>query len=335
MSDFYKQCGGRVISEWPTQMSLMDGGPQINFGMLPEKARFNLLHQSKPTFHQSFPHLANKWTGQTVNHWLAVKKVLGDKADSLKQYQVRGSCGGRAGAACGDFVQCIMIASGQWPAESFKRVSHAAVYFLARKLGGMLEGNWQDDNTDGVAPGSVQEALARLSGFVQRDEIGDDNYYGQGSDDLACKLGAGLLPDLAKRIIEYGGDNKLAYYPVQSAQELADGLLAGGMGLGCDSQGFKDQRDADGICAPYGRWDHYHIRFGVGEVGSRRRRGFDYFQSWDDLSPTGLTFPDLPSNSFKVDWATMEKQIRTGKWCVVTGFQPWQPVDIFNFDWIF
>ena len=78
------------------------------------------------------------------------------------------NCGGRAGSATIDFIQHILIASGK--RAKFRRASHAALYFLARKKYNMLGGRWDRDNNDGVARGAITEAL-KMYGEVTREEI--------------------------------------------------------------------------------------------------------------------------------------------------------------------
>lgn len=243
------------------------------------------------------------------------------------------NCGGRAGSLTGDLVQCILGAAGK-QRFTFQRVSHASLYFLARKLYDMLNGSWQDDNNDGVASGSIPEAMKRF-GVCNRDEIGDRKYYGEGSDDLACQLGAGMLPELQKKILQLAGDNLITdWYPVRSAQELADGIAAGGIGLGSDGQGFTMTRDSDGFCSPSGTWQHYQVRASVGVYNGRK--GFGYAQSWGVNVPDGPLLPGHPSNCFGVDFNVQDRIVRSGRWVVVFGWVPW---DLQNeptlIDWIF
>lgn len=231
------------------------------------------------------------------------------------------NCGGRAGSATIDFVQQILIASGK--RAKFHRASHAALYFLARKKYNMLGGRWTSENNDGVAQGAIPEALKEY-GEVTREEIGDINYYGDGSDDLACKLGAGLLPDTQAKIIQLGADNICTEWtPVTSAQELADGIAAGGIGIGADGQGFTMQRDGKGFCRPSGTWQHYQIRVSVLGENDYGQKGFGYWQSWGKTTPDGPKLANHPGNCFGVDWDTQDRVCRNGAWAVVFGFPLW------------
>lgn len=328
-ASIFLRCGGRPVV--PTHLvgsvqGVADLAPKDvlwNFGVKPPTTTSYNLVRAKPSFHQRYPKLKGKWDGKsTINHWDAIRAVMGDKAEDLIQYQVRGTCGGRAGSFCMDAVQCVLLAS---KAKSFKfhRVSHAAVYYFARKLAGMLSGNWRDENNDGVASGSVPEAMSRM-GLVEREEDNDTNYYGQGSDDLACQLGSGGDSSLASKLIQLGKDRLITdWSPVHSAQELADGIASGGVGVGSDNQGFTMTRDKDGFCRPQGSWSHYQVRISVGDLAGSGRMGFGYNQSWGRDTPDGPKLKGHPGNCFGVDFGVQDQIIRSGDWAVVFGFNVW------------
>lgn len=304
-----------------------------NFGVAPKTEAVRTMLEKKTSFYERFPKLVGKWDGKTtVNHWDSINKVLGDKATDLIQMQPRGTCGGRAGSFTMDALQCILIAAGK--NAKFHRVSHAAVYYVARKLYNMLSGSWTDDNNDGVASGSVPKALEQM-GIVQREEDTDANWYGNGSDDLACKLGCGLLPDIASTIIKDGADTLLtSWQPVKSAQELADGIAAGGIGLGSDGQGFTMNRDKDGFCRAMGTWQHYQVRTSVGVFNGRK--GFGYNQSWGKETPTGPLLVGHPGNCFGVDFDVQDRIIKSGDWSVAFAFPLWDlEDDKVNVNWKF
>lgn len=309
-----------------------------NFGVQPETAAVTAMIQASRNFHDVFPQHRGKWAGMgkpAINHYKAAVKVLGeDGAKKLIQKQPRGTCGGRAGSAAGDFVQLIAIAAGK--PIVFRRCSHAAIYFAARKKYGMLGGDWRDDGNDGVASGSVPEALGDVCGYVTRDEDGDTNYYGDGSDDLACKLGAGLLPDLAAKILEVGRDNMVVErYIVRSADEAADAVAAGGYLIGSDSQGFNMTRDRYGFCSPQGVWQHYQGRCGVERFDSTRD-GFPYFQSWGTDSTGGPLLPGYPPNVHGVDYAVQDQIIKSrgARWEAIFGFPEFEVAKGVDLPWM-
>jgi hypothetical protein len=302
---------------------MMGGGEEVswNFGVRPAPDMIVDMIRAKPTLYSAYPNIQGRWDGKTVNHWDAIlKNYSGDwtKAEELIQNQPRGSCGGRAGSFTIDAVQHIMIASGK--RAKFHRASHAAVYYFARRLNGWIgSGNWKDENNDGVASGSVPKALASI-GVTNRDESNDPKWYGQGSDDIACQLVCGMHPALEAKIIELAADNVVTdWSPISSAQELADGIAAGGVGIGSDSRGFSTTRDSEGCCKPSGTWHHYHVRVSVQTLPSGRKV-FGYNQSWGKNNPTGPKLVGHPGNCFGVDWDVQDSVIRNGHWAVVFGF---------------
>lgn len=330
--DLFRANGGRCFVPMRATGSDTEPEPIWNFGVLPETPAVSDLIQAKPSLHARYPALIGKWDGtSTINQWDAVRRALTNPEDLIQQ-QPRGTCGGRAGSFTIDVVQCIMIALGK--RVKFHRASHAAVYYMARKLYGDIGGNWQDENNDGVPSGSVPEALTRL-GVTDREESHDPNWYGNGSDDVACQLAAGMQKALASEILIAAKDNVVTEWaPVTSAAELADGIAAGGVGIGSDTQGFTMTRDAQGFCKPSGRWDHYQVRMSIGVYGGRR--GFGYNQSWGRTTPGGPLLPGHPGNSFGVDYDVQDRIIKSGRWAVIFGFTPFEleagGVDI---DWMF
>lgn len=297
-----------------------------NFGVKPETEEVTQIVRARPPLYAQFPNMQGRWDGKTtVNHWEAIlKNYNGDwtKAEELIHYQPRGTCGGRAGSFVGDAVQHILIGTAK--RAKFLRTSHAAVYYFARKIHNMLGGDWRDEGNDGVASGSVPEALVRM-GYANREEAKDAAWYGPGSDDLACQLAAGMHKDLARQLEEAAKDNLItAWAPVTSAQELADGIASGGVGIISDTQGYSMSRDANGFCRPQGTWYHYHVRISVLGTDQYAKKGFGYNQSWSKNTPSGPRLKGHPGNCFGVDWDVDDRNCRTGRAAVVFGFNLWQ-----------
>ena len=226
------------------------------------------------------------------------------------------NCGGRAGSRGAEILQCLMIGSGK--RAKWKAVSHAWLYYLARKKYGML------GRGDGVAGGSIPEVMAE-SGLLHRAEAGDPEQAGARSDDVAGRWGAGRLSSSeAQAFLKLSSDNLVtARVRVRTAQELADGIASGGVGVGSDSQGYTMERDSDGFCSPRGTWYHYHVRSGVGLLGPRKRKGFAYDQSWGDTTPGGPPLEGWPGNCFGVDWDVQDECCRRGEWDVLFAFDLW------------
>lgn len=285
-----------------------------NFGVLLPTDASRADAAARPYLYDRFPNLRGAWDGKAqVNHHEAVRKVLG--SDLRAQMQPRGTCGGRAGSRGLELLQCVLMASGK--RAKFHYVSHAWLYYLARKKYGMLRGG------DGVAGGSIPEVMGE-GGCLNREESGDANPYGPGSDDLAVAWGGGRLSAAdAEKFSRLAADNLVtAKVRVRSAQELADGIAAGGVGVGSDNQGFTMTRDADGFCRPSGSWSHYQVRSGV-RVTPGGRKGFDYNQSWGDNVPDGPLLPGCPNNCFGVEWDVQDRLCKNDEWDVLFGFDLW------------
>lgn len=334
-AEIFKAHGGRPILPMGAR-SIDEVHPldvTWNFGIAPSTNESTAMVQATPTFKSALPNLVGAWDGTTnVNHHDAVRKVLGK--DIRAQKQPRGTCGGRAGSRSSEILQCILIATGQ--RAKFHYVSHAAIYYAARKKYGMLRGNPNDDSLDGVAQGSVPEILGEF-GLVTRDADGDANDYGDGSDDLACKWGAGVIDAATAQHLASLGAEAIVTKKVraESAQDCADGLAAGGVVCQADGQGYTMERDDEGFCSPQGTWQHYQTRSGVRRT-PRGRKGFDYNQSWGDDAPSGPLLPGCPSNCFGVDWDVQDQLCHDGVVDILFAFPLWDlekgPVDL---PWVF
>ncbi len=277
--------------------------------------------------HQRFPGLAGRWDGKTqVNHHEAARRVLG--ADIKAQQQPAGTCGGRAGSRGLELLQCVLVASGK--RAKFRYVSHAWLYYLARREYGML------GRGDGVAGGSVPEVMAKY-GCLGRGEAGDPEQAGPRSDDIARRWGAGKMAEAEEaRLLGLASDNLVtAMVRCGSAQECADGLASGGVIVQSDGQGYEMTRDSEGVCRAVGRWGHYQVRSGV-RVTPSGRKVFDYNQSWGEDTPDGPALPGTPGNCFGVEWDVQDRLCREGEVHCLFGFDLWDlekgSVDL---DWVF
>lgn len=316
--DLLISCGGQPIYVSGAGPEDAAGDPvnavaAYNFGVQPDLA-LKGTRRMEATLHQRFPALGGKWDGKTtVNHHDAVRKVLGK--DIQAHNQPTGTCGGRAGSRGAEILQTVMIATGK--RAKFRYVSHAWLYYLARKKYDML------GRGDGVAGGSIPEVM-ETGGLLHREEAGDPEMAGRSSDNVAGAWGAGRMSSNdATRLAELAKDNLItARVRVSSAQELADGIASGGVGIGSDGRGFTMTRDSEGVCQPQGTWYHYQVRSGV-SVTPRGRKIFHYNQSWGDTTPSGPLLPGCPGNCFGVEWDVQEEVIRNGEWDVAFAFDLW------------
>lgn len=284
-----------------------------NFGLMAITTEGEQNRETRPYLYDALPQAQGAWQGQAVNHHEAARRVLGRNLPA--HLQPWGTCGGRAGSRSAELLQLVKIAMGV--SAEYKDVSHAWAYFLARRKYNMLRGG------DGVAGGSIPEALEE-GGYLTREESGDLSFAGRGSDDLAVKWGGGgLRGDELERFLTLAKDNLLVKrVRVRSAQELADGLAIGGVGICSDGQGYSMQRDSRGICRPQGTWWHYHVRSGVRRI-SQGVDIFQYDQSWGDDTPGGPLLEGCPGNVFGVEWAVQDRLCRSGEVDVLFDMQLW------------
>jgi hypothetical protein len=312
IDEFMRLSGGTNIHGDPAH----DAPESIvwNFGVAPSVMGSSDDRDAAQSLYGRFPNLQGKWDGKTsINHHEAARKVLG--TDLKAHQQPRGTCGGRAGARGLELLQLILIANGK--RAKFSPVSHAWLYFLARRDYNMLRGG------DGVPDGSIPVVMEKY-GCLTRTEANDPEQAGPRSDDVAVKWGGGgLSADAVAKLTKEASDNVVtARVRVRSAQELADGIAAGGVAICSDAQGFTMTRDGDGFCSPSGTWYHYHVRSGI-VVTPRGRKGFVYDQSWGDKTPSGPLVNGCPPNCFGVDWDVQDRLCRSGSVDVVMGFDLW------------
>jgi len=299
-----------------------------NFGLwVPPDEPRPRVGATDPTLYQTFPDVQGLWDGKTtINHELAARKVLGDWLPAHAQRS--GTCGGHAGGGGAELLQCVLIALGK--RGVFKPVSHAWLYYLARREFGMI------GRGDGVAGGSIPPAMSKY-GVLHRQESDDPRWDGAEVDRVADAWGAGRLGRAdGDRLAGLARDNLVtSSAPVRSAAELADGIAAGGVGVCSDVQGYTMSRDADGFCRPQGTWAHYHVRSSV-VVLPNGRKGFGYRQSWGKSIPSGPPLDGHPPNTFGVDWNLQDRLCRSGEVHVVFGMPLWEEIPSpRDMNWVF
>lgn len=275
------------------------------------------VKDTRPSFGDVAPALAGRWDGKTrINAHASCRKVLGKDLDP--QFQPRGSCGGRAGSGALDVLQCNLITAGA--RSNFQRVSHAWLYYLARREFNMLGGG------DGVAGGSIPPVMMKY-GSLARAECGDDNYYGEGSDDLAVALGGGRRKPPESWFALAADSIAKHSAPIRTRQEAGDGLLAGGTIVLSGTQGFTMERNGDGCCAQRGTWYHYLFFTGVGLTPSGRI-AWDYNQSAGRNTPSGPLREGCPGNVFGIYDDAFQSMLDLGEGHLLYGWDGWDPSDI-------
>jgi hypothetical protein len=244
-----------------------------------------------PRFEMAAPHLSGTGEGKSAFLWEAVIKVLGKHMAA--QQQPRGTCVSRGWSRATDYLECVEIALlGE--AEEFKYISHAAVYGMAKEIGGDL--SYQDGAVGAWAAKAVSEW-----GTVTNDDAQDRD---AGYDDLAVQWGGKGCP---QKIKDLAKDHKVGTVTMVSTAEQARDMICNGYPVSCCSgQGFSMTRDSEGHCRAQGSWAH--CMFWSAYDDEKRR--FCIEQSWGQNTPSGPLYKGQPDNSFWADWDTCDRMLR-------------------------
>lgn len=311
------------------------GDAVVNFGIIGEPGRPGVALPASAFPRRDFdvvaPQFDGRWDGKTTICIPEMFRRVTGK-DPAIQYQVNGTCGGRAARNVINNVQAVMIGAGK--KAKFRPASHAWPYFLARLEYNMLRPSGPRGIGDGVASGSIPSVLAKY-GALHAEEAKDTADYGPGSDALAIAWGAGN-PRPPKELFDAARDNgDFDWADCRSARNVADALAAGGCIIASDQHGFTEERDKDGFCQLNGVWYHYHTINGV-VVTRSGRKGFSYEQSWNLHSPRGsnlLMDGAFPANNFGIEWDAMDDICRKGRVAALFGFKLWDADNTPEIDW--
>jgi hypothetical protein len=228
--------------------------------------------------------LGGTGAGQTVLLYKAWLEVLGDYY--YYPGQEIGCCVGRGFSSGVELLSCVEIARGVHQ-ESFKHISHEALYGLSRTEPDT--GNGQLKGRDGSVGAWAAKAVTTY-GTVSREETGYKY-----DDKVAKAWGDRGVPADVKELC--GGHLVKTASLVATWDELEDALANGYPVPVCSDQGFTMTRDKDGFCKPQGTWGHCMLIIGV----RQDRPGACIYQSWGEGVPDGPLALDQPSNSFWAD----------------------------------
>src|SRR5262249_1922149 len=153
-------------------------------------------------------------------------------------------------------------------------------------------------------------------GLETLDEV-HDTYD---SDRLAVEWGMGGVP---RAVSDLGKDNLVKdVTQVGSAQQAAD-LISNGYPVAvCSDQGFTMERDAGGVCAPRGVWNHC-MYFAAVVVLPDGRRVFGCGQSWGANVPGGPLLWHCPDYVFGVEWDVADRMLRQQDSLALSGLEGW------------
>lgn len=212
-----------------------------------------------------------------------------------------GSCVGNALAAVISALNAVEVRD-RGEAQAFTAMHSAdGMYGLAREAAGMLRPG------DGCTGAGAAEAATRLGTlYAVKYDAADlttdrpsraKQYGGQG-------VGAALKSEAARRKVG-------AVVRVSSARE-AWALIGNGYPIVvCSSQGFKGNRDREGVIQPSGSWNHAMA------IVARRttpdgRRLFLIWNSWGDDWTGGPYWQDEPWGSFWARQDVVDGMLRRG-----------------------
>lgn len=255
-----------------------------------------------------------EWDGKTSTKRNAMTKRIkhhGKAGEFLPaQYQPNGTCVGRGASGALNVFQAILCLAG-FPLE-WLPVSHAWCYAGARM-------QYNDLGPGDGAVGSGAFEWCRDKGVTFQAESGDSDYY---KDQVAVQWATRGIP---ASIIPLGKDNPITdAFPVTTAKQAADVLFSGGAVTIASSQGFRQQRDEDGVDSPAGTWMHQMHLVDV-RVTSKGRKVLDCVQSWgeDGGGIRGSLAPDQPAYVFGIDWDVADRMLRQGDSMGAMSFEGW------------
>ncbi len=232
--------------------------------------------------------------------WDACKKVTGGHLVAKKQSI--GCCVSMGYSTGVDALQCVEIAL-KGEAEEFHPVSHAAIYGMARELGGMLGGG------DGLYGSVASQSVSTLG--VVTDEFAKDSPT---DDKLAKEWGRRGAP----AEIKSQAKNNLVktVSQVKTAAECKAALQNGYPVPVCSGVGFTMTRDNDGFCKASGSWAHCMAILGY----RADKDAFCIIQSWGNNTPDGPCTLGQPDYSFWVTSATINKMLKEGDSFALSAF---------------
>lgn len=232
-----------------------------------------------------------------------------------------GCCVGEGWSGSVELLQCCEIALHDEP-EEYKPVSAAAVYALAREVGGYL------GSGDGSTGSDAAKAVSTL-GTVDSETAKDDNTRPHPHADTAKKWGRTGLPKELKAVAKNHVVKSVAL--VRSADEIKVALQNGYPVAVCSNVGFEGRggfrRDEDGRCYRGGSWPHCMYVCGY----RADKKWFCIVQSWGANSPSGPRTLGQPESSFWITSADMDTIARQADSYALSQHNGWPAQKL---DWI-
>jgi hypothetical protein len=228
--------------------------------------------------------------GQTVLLYKAWTEILGDYY--YYPPQTIGCCVGRGFCSGVELLSCVEKAKGV-DRDEFKHISHEAIYGLSRTEPDCGAGKLQGQ--DGSLGAWAAKAVS-VHGTVSRQETGYEY-----DDKVAKAWGDRGVPDQYKQLSKSHLVRTVSL--VTTWSEFEDAMANGFPVPICTKLGFTMTRDRQGFCKVQGTWGHCMCAIGV----RQDQPGACILQSWGADTPDGPLVMDMPSNSFWIARADMER----------------------------
>jgi len=272
----------------------------------PQAVQAVLQSLPQPLFADAGDHLMDA-PAEDVFLWDAARRVTGGQLPAHDQDGV-GCCVGEGFSSAVEYLQCVEIALGGEP-EEFAPISSEAVYALSRVEigGGRIFG---DGSVGAWAARAVREF-----GLLPRRLIGPYDL---------TRFDPSRAREWGRRGLPGNLEPEARRHPVRTVSLVrsfieARAALAHGYPVAvCSDQGFTLERDADGFCAPRGRWGHCMCFIGA---TSEPRAGLCCLQSWGANVPSGpIGLGDHPAWAFWVDAGVADRMLRQGDSWALSAF---------------
>lgn len=276
----------------------------------PAEVQRTLATMPHPLFAAAASHLKGSGANKTVLLYQAYKDVNQGQYLDYPGQQI-GDCVSHAFGHGIDLLAAVQIVLNQ-SGERFEQTATEPIYAMARvDVGGL-----KNESADGAVGAWAAKAVSTI-GTIRRALVGP--YDG----DRAKRWGRrGVPADLAPE----AADHKVRAVSLVSTYHALEDALANGYPVTvCSSQGFTEERDRQGFCAPSGRWNHAMLIVGV---RADQRPGACIFQSWGPDQPAGPRTLDQPSNSFWADRDVVETMLKAGDSWAVSHFDGYPAQDL-------
>lgn len=303
-----------IIEETPTE--------EHGFGWLNEPDHVNQVVSTFP--HPYFGDIAKKLIQEAPDKDALLYKVFEKAAGHAwvpHDQNGTGCCVGEGNSGAVEMlgaIQQVLDGNG-----GHKDISAAAMYGLAREVGGMLH-----QRGDGAVGADAAKALMTM-GAISCEEAGDTNGRDGSAKthaSLAKKWGSTGLPAALKGIAKTHIVKTVSQ--VRTPEEVRTANVNGYPVTICSNVGFEGRggfkRDSNGFCYPGGTWPHCMFIAGY----RADKRAFLVFQSWGPDAPPGPKSLDQPDGTFWIEWSACQRIVQSGECYALSAFDGYPAQDL-------